>query len=71
MPKTATSSIVGLATFQRWRKRWHLWWRSTSCPGRPPIPAELQGLIRQMAYEHLTWGQRRIARLTLSVASRR
>jgi hypothetical protein len=55
-------AVVQLATFQRWRrKRWHLWWRSISCPGRPPIPAELQGLIRQMAYENLTWGQRRIA----------
>jgi hypothetical protein len=64
-------ALVQLATFQRWRKRWHLWWRSTSCPGRPPIPAELQGLIRQTAYENLTWGQRRSARLTLSVESRR
>jgi hypothetical protein len=64
-------AVVHLETFQRWRrKRWHLWWRSTSCPGRPPIPAERQGLIRQMAYEHLAWGQRRIAnalRLTLGL----
>jgi hypothetical protein len=49
-------------TFQRWRRRRvHLFWRGSSCPGRPPIPVELQALIRQMARDNLTWGQRRIA----------
>jgi Homeodomain-like domain len=49
-------------TFQRWRRQgWCLGWHGPSCPGRPPIPAELQALIRQMAHENLTWGQRRIA----------
>jgi hypothetical protein len=49
-------------TFQRWRRRGRqLFWRGTAYPGRPPIPVELQGLIRQMARDNLTWGQRRIA----------
>ena len=30
-------------------------------PGRPPIPADLQALIRRMALENPTWGQERIA----------
>src|SRR5882724_1928628 len=55
-------AIVQPETFQRWRRQgWQLWWHGTSCPGRPPIPVELQALIRQMAHENLTWGQRRIA----------
>jgi putative transposase len=42
-------------TFQRWRRqRYKLFWRSTSGPGRPPIPGELQALIRQMAHGTLT-----------------
>jgi putative transposase len=53
--------VVQPETFQRWRQGWHLFWRDTACPGRPPIPMELQGLIRQMARDNLTWGQRRIA----------
>jgi putative transposase len=32
----------GLRLFRPW----------TSCPGRPPIPVELQGLIRQMARDN-------------------
>jgi hypothetical protein len=35
--------------------------KGPTCPGRPPIPVELHRLIRQMARENLTWGQRRIA----------
>jgi hypothetical protein len=55
-------TIIQPETFQRWRRRgWHLWWYGPSCPGRPPIPVELQAFIRQMAHENLTWGQRRIA----------
>jgi hypothetical protein len=55
-------AIVQPETFQRWRRQgWRLWRHGPSCPGRPPIPVELQALIRQMAHENLTWGQRRIA----------
>jgi hypothetical protein len=54
--------IVQPETFQRWRRQGcHLWWHGPSCPGRPPIPVELQALIRQMAHKNLTWGQQRIA----------
>lgn len=54
--------VVHPATFQRWRRqRFRLFWHGTPCPGRPPIPVELQALIRQMARDNLTWGQRRIA----------
>jgi hypothetical protein len=54
--------VVQPETFTRWRRQGFRLCRPwTSCCGRPPIPAELQGLIRQMARENLTWGQRRIA----------
>jgi hypothetical protein len=55
-------AVVQPETFTRWQRqgfrRFRHW---PSCPGRPPIPVELQGLIQQMARENLTWGQRRIA----------
>jgi hypothetical protein len=55
-------AVVHPETFKRWRRQgYHLFWHWTPCPGRPPIPVELQKLIRQMARENLTWGQRRIA----------
>jgi hypothetical protein len=55
-------AVVQPETFQRWRRqRCKQFWRCTSGPGRPPIPGELQALIRQMARDNLTWGQRRIA----------
>lgn len=55
-------TVVQPETFTRWQRQgFGLFRRWTSCPGRPPIPVELQGLIRQMARDHLTWGQRRIA----------
>jgi hypothetical protein len=55
-------TVVQLEMFRRWRRqRLRLFQRDTSCPGRPPIPGGLQALIRQMAHENLTWGQRRIA----------
>jgi hypothetical protein len=54
--------IVQPETFSRWcRQGGGWWWFWKSQPGRPPIPMELQGLIRQMARDNLTWGQRRIA----------
>jgi hypothetical protein len=55
-------AVVQPETFQRWRRQGcHLFWRDTPCLGRPAIPVELQRLIRQMARDNLTWGQRRIA----------
>jgi hypothetical protein len=55
-------AVVHPETFKRWRRQgYHLFWHCAPCPGRPPIPIALQGLIRQMARDNLTWGQRRIA----------
>jgi hypothetical protein len=55
-------TVVHPETFKRWRRQgYHLFWHWTPCPGRPPIPVELQRLIGQMACDNLTWGQRRIA----------
>jgi len=55
-------AIVQPDTFIRWhRLGFRLFWRWQSTPGRPPIPADLQALIRRMARENLTWGQERIA----------
>ena len=46
----------------RWhRAGWQLFWRLKSRPGRPPIPPEIQALIRRMANENPTWGEERIA----------
>jgi transposase InsO family protein len=55
-------AIVQPDTFVRWhRQGFRLFWRWKSQPGRPPIPPELQALIRRMARENPTWGQERIA----------
>src|SRR5215467_10537141 len=55
-------TIVQPATFIRWhRQGFRLFWRWKSTPGRPPIPADLQALIRRMARENPTWDQERIA----------
>lgn len=54
--------IVQPATLIRWHRHgFRLFWRWTSKPGRPPIPADLQGLIRRMARDNPTWGEERIA----------
>jgi putative transposase len=54
--------IVQPQTLTRWhRQGFRLFWRWKSRPGRPPIPPELQALIRRMAHENLTWGAERIA----------
>jgi transposase InsO family protein len=54
--------IVQPATLIRWhRQGCRLFWRWKSTPGRPPIPPDLQALIRRMAYENPTWGEERIA----------
>jgi putative transposase len=55
-------AIVQPDTFIRWHRQGvRLFWRWKSTSGRPPIPADLQGLIRRMAHENPTWGQERIA----------
>jgi putative transposase len=54
--------IVQPATLIRWhRQGFRLFWRWKSTPGRPPIPPDLQALIRRMACENPTWGEQRIA----------
>src|SRR5476651_624820 len=54
--------VVRPETMLRWhRAGWKLFWRLKSRPGRPPIPIEIQILIRRMANENPTWGQERIA----------
>jgi transposase InsO family protein len=54
--------IVQPATFTRWhRQGFRLFWRWKSRAGRPPIPADLQALIRRLAHDNPTWGQERIA----------
>ena len=55
-------TIVQPDTFIRWHRRgFQLFWHWKSNSGRPPIPADLQRLIRRMAHENPTWGQERIA----------
>jgi putative transposase len=54
--------IVQPQTFTRWhRQGFRLLWRWKSRPGRPPIPPDLQALIRRMARENPSWGEERIA----------
>ena len=54
--------IVQPQTFTRWhRQEFRLFWRWKSRPGRPPIPADLQVLIRRMARENPSWGEEHIA----------
>jgi putative transposase len=56
-------TIVQPDTLMRWhRKGFQLFWRRTSRPpGRPPVPAALRRLIRDMADANRTWGEERIA----------
>jgi transposase InsO family protein len=55
-------AVVQPATFLRWhRQGFRLFWRWKSRSGRPPIPPELQALIRRMARDNPMWGQERIA----------
>ena len=55
-------AIVQPATLIRWhRQGFRLFWRWTSTPGRPRLPADLQALIRRMARENPSWGEERIA----------
>jgi putative transposase len=55
-------TVVRPETLIRWhRAGWKLFWRLKSRPGRPPIPVELQALIRRIADENPSWGEERIA----------
>ena len=54
--------VVRPETMIRWhRAGWKLFWRLKARPGRPPIPQQLQALIRRMANENPSWGEERIA----------
>jgi putative transposase len=54
--------LVQPATLIRWhRQGFRVFWRRTSRPGRPPIPADLRALIRRMARDNPMWGEERIA----------
>jgi putative transposase len=54
--------VVRPQTLIRWhRAGWKLFWWLKSRPGRPPIPPELQALIRRIANENPSWGEERIA----------
>src|SRR6266567_6496725 len=55
-------AMVQPETFTRWHQQgFRLFWRWKSGPGRPPIPPDLQALIRRMARENPSWGEERIA----------
>jgi len=55
-------TLVRPRTFVTWhRKGFRLFWRWKSEAGRRPIPAAPQHLIRKMAGENPTWGEKRIA----------
>jgi len=50
------------ATLIRWHRRgFRVFWRWTSRAGRPPIPTDLQALIRRMARDSPSWGEERSA----------
>jgi putative transposase len=54
-------AFVQPATLIRWHRcGFQLFWRWKSRSGRPPIPVDLQALIRRMARENATWGEERI-----------
>jgi putative transposase len=55
-------AVVRPVTLIRWhRAGWKLFWRLKSRPGRPPVPVQLQALIRRIANENPSWGEERIA----------
>src|SRR5262249_52031172 len=55
--------VVQQETLTRWhRKGFRLFWKWKSRPrGRPPVPADVRKLIREMARSNPTWGEERIA----------
>jgi transposase InsO family protein len=58
-----TLVMVKPATVVAWHRKLGRWWqrRQRRPPGRPPMPEEVQALIRRMAGENPFWGQERIA----------
>jgi putative transposase len=58
-PRRATNATRPILVWHR--QGFQLFWRWKSRPGRPPIPADLQALIRRMARENPSWGEERIA----------
>jgi hypothetical protein len=55
------AQLMQPATVVRWHRRvFRLYWRWKSKPGRPPIPAEMQALIRRLSRENPLWGAERI-----------
>jgi len=53
--------VVRPETLIRWHSAgWRLFWCLKSRPGRPPIPKQLQALIRRMANDNPSWGEERI-----------
>ena len=54
--------VVQPQTLVRWhRQGFRLFWRWKSRTGRPPIPAVLRQLIREMAMTNPSWGEERMA----------
>src|SRR5215831_12671110 len=55
--------VVKPDTLIRWhRKGFRLFWKLKSRPrGRPPVPANVQKLIKEIALNNPTWGEERIA----------
>jgi hypothetical protein len=50
--------VVRPETMMRWhRVGWKLFWRLKSRLGRPPIPPQLQALIRRIASDNPLWGK--------------
>jgi putative transposase len=76
-PDTTRITLVWLGRWFDWRRalavvqpptsiRWHrqgfrLFWRWKATLGLPPIPPDLQALIRRIACENPTWGEERMA----------
>jgi hypothetical protein len=55
--------IVQPQTVVRWHRtafRCYWWWKSRKKIGRPPVPAEVRMLIRQMSRDNPLWGAPRI-----------
>lgn len=58
-------------TMIRWHQAgWRSFWRLKSRPGQPPIPQQLQALIRRMANQNPSWGERIANELLLMLGIR-